>query len=437
MPAEIGRLTVPVRHAHPNGPQIELAVARIRTTSANPGVPILYLEGGPGGAGIHPERALLFRELRKHADVITFDLRGSGASSPSLDCPEGSALSPAAEADRNALLDLYLAAAAGCRQHLLAQGIDIAAYNVNEAARDVDAIRRAFGLTTVQLVGISFGTHLATAVLKTFPDTIDRMVLALPEGPDHSVKLPGQLDAHLARIGALLAADPVAGRYVPDLEGAVRQTLRRLEEGPLEVSLEDGSTARFTPFLFRRLVAGSIVRRQFLRFAPDEYSGLGDGDLSVLAPFVEGMRRARISAIRLSMDCASGVSVERWRRVAQERRETLLAGITDFPYPEVCAAWSVEDLGESFRSAPESDRPVQFIVGTLDGLTPVANALELSRGLPNSGIITVELMGHEGPGIWLDAPEVMPLLGAFLTGGPPITATTSAPAIDWVVPGRQ
>ncbi len=437
LPAELGRLQVPERHERPDGPQIEVAVARIRTTSASPGLPILYLEGGPGGAGIHPERAALFRELRKHADVITFDLRGSGASSPALDCPQESVLAPHLEPDRRSLLELHVAAATRCRAQLEAQGIDLAAYNASQAVQDVDAIRRAFGVERMQLVGISFGSHLALATLKRFSERIDRLVLALPEGPDQSVKLPEQLDAHLARMSSLIAADPVAGPYLPDLESTVRRALERLEREPLEVPQEDGSTMRFTPFLFRQLVAGSIVRRQFLRFAPEEYSGLGNDDFSALTPFIESSHRARASGIRLSMDCASGVSAGRWQRVLEERGHTTLAGVTDFPYPEVCDAWSVEDLGQGFRADPESSHPVQFIVGTLDGLTPETNAAELSRGLPHSGTITVELMGHEGPGIWLDAGEVMSLVGAFVAGGPPVTKTVSAPSIDWVLPGQK
>ena len=85
---ELGRLRVPERHSQPQGSWIELAVARFPSTSPRPGTPILYFEGGPGAAGIHPDRMPLFRALRSYADVITFDQRGSGQSNPVLSCPE-------------------------------------------------------------------------------------------------------------------------------------------------------------------------------------------------------------------------------------------------------------------------------------------------------------------------------------------------------------
>src|SRR5688572_2545697 len=54
--AELGRLTVPERRAAPNR-TIEIAFVRIKTTSTNPGAPLIYLDGGPGGPGYTLVRA--------------------------------------------------------------------------------------------------------------------------------------------------------------------------------------------------------------------------------------------------------------------------------------------------------------------------------------------------------------------------------------------
>ncbi|HSR54456.1 MAG TPA: hypothetical protein VLV83_26825 [Acidobacteriota bacterium] len=40
-------------------------------------------------------------------------------------------------------------------------------------------------------------------------------------------------------------------------------------------------------------------------------------------------------------------------------------------------------------------------------------------------------MGHEGPGLWFASPQVLHLVGEFLSGGDPRDATTSAPPIEW------
>ena len=50
MPAELLRLTVPVRRAHPSRTVI-IGALRLATTATQPGSPIVFLMGGPGIPG--------------------------------------------------------------------------------------------------------------------------------------------------------------------------------------------------------------------------------------------------------------------------------------------------------------------------------------------------------------------------------------------------
>ena len=93
---EIAFLNVPRNYADPSLGTLRLAVARLRSAGSVPGSPILYLSGGPGAWGIHPERMPLLDALRAHGDVYTFDQRGTGRSTPVLSCPTQSEL-PARE----------------------------------------------------------------------------------------------------------------------------------------------------------------------------------------------------------------------------------------------------------------------------------------------------------------------------------------------------
>ena len=95
--AELGRLSVPERHASPHGQKIRLAFLRLKSTAADPGPPIVYLAGGPGGSGIalaKGPRGSLFLRMREAGDVIVLDQRGVGLSEPRLDCPWLTQLSP-------------------------------------------------------------------------------------------------------------------------------------------------------------------------------------------------------------------------------------------------------------------------------------------------------------------------------------------------------
>lgn len=87
---ERGRLRVPERHDRPEGPQIELSMIRFRSTGANPSPPIVWLAGGPGDYGsddIEGPYLDLVRAFQAVGDVIALDQRGTGLSSPRLDCP--------------------------------------------------------------------------------------------------------------------------------------------------------------------------------------------------------------------------------------------------------------------------------------------------------------------------------------------------------------
>src|SRR5215208_5696964 len=89
--AEFGTLLVPENRSDPESNLIELAFVRFKSTAKNPGPPIVYLAGGPGGSGIGAasgSRFPLFTAFREVADVIAFDQRGTGYSKPNLGCYE-------------------------------------------------------------------------------------------------------------------------------------------------------------------------------------------------------------------------------------------------------------------------------------------------------------------------------------------------------------
>src|SRR3546814_959467 len=87
--AERGKFDVPQHHAEPDGATFTLHFVRFPSTNPNPGSPIVYLAGGPGGSGISAAegpRFELFMALREVADVIALDQRGTGASAVDPDC---------------------------------------------------------------------------------------------------------------------------------------------------------------------------------------------------------------------------------------------------------------------------------------------------------------------------------------------------------------
>ena len=58
--AEFGTLLVPENRSNPQSNLIELAFVRFKSTAKNPGPPIVYLAGGPGGSGIFTAKGSRF-----------------------------------------------------------------------------------------------------------------------------------------------------------------------------------------------------------------------------------------------------------------------------------------------------------------------------------------------------------------------------------------
>ena len=88
--AERGFFEVPEDRRIPGSRRIRLGYVRFASTSPNPGPPIVYLAGGPGGSGVRTAmgpRFPIFMALREVADVIAFDQRGTGLSAHIPDRP--------------------------------------------------------------------------------------------------------------------------------------------------------------------------------------------------------------------------------------------------------------------------------------------------------------------------------------------------------------
>ena len=103
--AELGNLTVQESRKQGASRQIKIAFLRLPSTSLTPGMPIVFLMGGPGIPGTLMTRVpvyyRLFEQLRAIADVIIPDQRGVGMSTPNLDCPDKSSFPPDAWESRD------------------------------------------------------------------------------------------------------------------------------------------------------------------------------------------------------------------------------------------------------------------------------------------------------------------------------------------------
>ncbi|MEV5548456.1 alpha/beta hydrolase [Streptomyces sp. NPDC052309] len=177
---QCGKVTVPLDYSRPDAETLELALARYRATGDSRGSVLLNF-GGPGVSGVS-ELATSgkdFMHLTNGYDVVSFDPRGVGRSSPVTCGPATVDIVEATDgdeemADPHDVLRQLREAAAECEKR---SGPVMRHMGTVDAARDMDVMRRALGDGKLNYLGFSYGTRLGAVYAAQFPDKVGRVVL--------------------------------------------------------------------------------------------------------------------------------------------------------------------------------------------------------------------------------------------------------------------
>jgi pimeloyl-ACP methyl ester carboxylesterase len=374
--------------------------------------------------------------LREIGDVIAFDQRGTGYSKPNLGCYERLILPLDVAPSRAMALEELRKTARGCIQYWRdVQRVDLTGYNTNESADDLEDLRKALGANQISLWSISYGTHLALTTIRRHPQSIHRAILAGTEGPDHTYKLPSNVQKHLADLAAVIKADPELGKEIPDFLGLLKSVFDRLDAEPQTVEVTDQRTKQKVKVIVNKFVLQYIIANNIGTTVTANFPALiyraSKGDFTNPAQVWLNTSREDIgSAMSFMMDCASGQTAARREQIAREAKETLLEDISNFPFPQICEEWKAPDLGDQFRAPVTADVPVLFISGTLDARTPISNAEEYRKGFPNSTHIIIEGAVHSDP-LFLSSPKIKDGMLEFLKGQPVTVTKISAPPMKF------
>ena len=352
--------------------------------------------------------------LRELGDVVMFDQRGTGmckrlpntTASWNTGADHPATREVAAEAIRTKLRESL----AEWRE----EGVDLDAYNTEESADDLAALADVLQTEKLRIVGISYGTHLGLCLMRRHPSLVGRAVLAGVEGPDQTLKLPGDQQRLLEQIDIWIKQDEQARETYPDFLGTMQRVIGRLEKEPAQVKV--GATEMIiTDFDVKRLAAASLRGPASFKRLPKVFAAMDQGDFSLVAFQIRVMRNSRLSAMPIAMDSASWASKSRLATINREARETLLGDVINFPINVIRSELGIRDLGPSFRADVVSDIPVLAISGTADGRTPTNNALEVLKNLPNGRHLVIEGAGHSDP-LFLSSPRILEVMMDFLSG---------------------
>src|SRR5829696_159123 len=168
--AECATLRVPLDRSGALPGTVPLKLARLPTDGARP--TLVYLSGGPGGAGIEEMLAVipLTPFLLDSYRVVGFDQRGTG----------GSGLLRCKALERDPRLR-SVRAGEDCARRL---GEKRRLYTTPDSVADLEAIRAELGVERLTLFGNYYGTELALAYARAHPDRVDRLMLDSVVNPD-------------------------------------------------------------------------------------------------------------------------------------------------------------------------------------------------------------------------------------------------------------
>lgn len=393
-----GTLQVPEDHAAAGGRRIALNVLVLPARAPRRGQPPLYsLAGGPGMAAT--EDVFFFAsEGRAHwqdRDVVLVDQRGTGRSAP-LRCP-------ALEA-HHALQPMYpLDEVRACRD-VLAVDHDLTRYTTADSVRDLEAVRQALGHARIDLMGLSYGTRLAQAYARAYPQHVRAMALlgAVPRDRrlplDHATNGQAVLDG----IFDACAADAGCNAAFPDLRADWKTVLARLEQGPVQVPFERGGATKTVEIArgpFGEALRSMLLTTPGQRGLPYLIHRMAGGDFQpFLAPLLSSPPAAGLAeGLYLSLVCGEDTNRIEAGEIEAATAGTFLGRYRVDEQVAACREWPAAAATAMDAANPDPttlEMPVLLLAGTMDYVTPLSWAREIAADYTGSRVVPIEHLGH-------------------------------------------
>lgn len=429
-----GVVAVPEDRARPDSPTLSLAVVVYRSARSNVNTPpLFYLQGGPGAdaigwsASVH---ASVVAPIVAERDLVVFDQRGTGFSTPKLECPDLHTDDP-------------VAAATACRESLLAAAIDPAAYTTAANAADVRDIARALGYNRIDVYGISYGTRLAMTLMRDDPSLVRAAVLdsALPPDVLRVNDTAANADEALDTLFADCAADPVCSQTYPDLAQTFDALLTQSAQTPIVVpgtdALGGDQALTLDPAGVVNAAVWGLHISDYIPAVPYAISALQQGDVTSLNPLA-----AIFSASAPDMNTVVNLAITCHEQILPTTADALNAAFDAHPRTAafgrlhvfgdpatgiaVCQALGISAATPAELAPLQTDRPSLVLAGGLDPTTPAAYGERAARASSHSTFVLWPTAGH-GVSAGPDAHCAQSIISQFLTD-PAATPDTACAA---------
>ncbi len=381
---------------------------RVGSLLVNPGGP------GFGGSSLADDAYYYFSsDLLKSFDVIAWDPRGTGQSTPAVDCVDtydeyfGIDSPPDNDEEIQALID----ASQRFNDECLARSGEILPYiSTAASARDMNSLRIALGEEQITYLGFSYGSELGATWATLFPDTVRAAVLDGAVDPDATSKQEGmsqakgfeqQLTAFLAQCSSRVSCK---FHNKGNAEGAFDKLLADLDASPLVV------TANRTP-VTQGVAYTAIAQAMYSDFYwPQLEAALDaaqDGDGSGLLALYDqyyqrkddGTYGNELEAF-LSISCLDDPGATSVEEVNASVGEFVAAAPrlgANFAYGYACALWPI-DQAPRVEITGKGAGPIVVVGTTGDAATPLESTRRMAKKLEQGILIVVTANQHTGYG---------------------------------------
>lgn len=437
---ECATLQVPLDPAKPSGDTIELALARQPSTgSSKDRIGSLVINpGGPGGSGIDflaASAGAFPKDLTRRFDLVSFDPRGVGASSPvrciddaTKDAQLDGDLSPDTPQELDRAVADQAEFLAGCQQHA---GKLLAHMSTADVAADLDQIRIAVGDEQLTYLGYSYGTEIGAVYATLYPTTSRALVLDGSVSPsatseEETLAQAQGFEHTLANFVAACDADSSCA-IGPDAASVIASTRASLDANPLEVTTDSG-TRTLGVDQFDIGLASALYDTTLWGTAAQAIKDVRtDGGAVILSLVDQQVGRQpdgtydNSSDVQTMVNCSDSTE----RPTVQQAQESAARIIAAVPTFGNALGWS--ELGcigwpQPANPVPPltgAGAPTVLVVGTLgDPATPYQWAQQMAATLQDAVLLTYEGDGHT----------------AFLHGGPCIDDAVVDYLVDLKVP---
>ena len=418
--AQCTTVPVPIDDANPAGPQANLAVIKIPARGDRIGA-LMMNPGGPGASAVDAvvnlADTLADSPITEHFDLVGFDPRGVGHSTPELRClsdaeQDAWRKEPMVDYSPDGVTridDLNRMMAQKCVQRM---GKDfLEEVGTASTARDMDAVREALGEDTITYLGYSYGTQLGTAYIEKFPNRVRTMVLDGAIDPDQNPldSLVEQMAGFQVAFndyaadcakspGCPLGTDPA--KFVDRYHQLVNPLVNSPgpTSDPRGLSYSDALTgtinALYTPQYWKYLTSGLLGLQRGsdaddLLMLADDYDGRDDH-----GHYSNG--QDAFDAIRC-VDTPTSNDPAVWAQVDKQIRQRApflsYGDFTGYAPRDLCAFWPVPPTSAPHVVGAAPAGSVVVVSTTHDPATPYAAGVDLARQL-HAPLITFDGTQH-------------------------------------------